>query len=105
MALNAPLYLNATVNPIGDVTSAACGFFKVIAELSYQVVAEIFLSAKFVFAGLRLVCNSDQTPCFFTVWKDPLNDGNEDVVLVICTTRNMSAAAIALRGGVLRRRL
>jgi hypothetical protein len=79
LALNAPLYLNATVNPIGDVTGAACGFFKVVTELSYPVVTEILLSAKFVFAGLRLVCNSDQTPCFCTVWKDPLDDGNEDV--------------------------
>jgi hypothetical protein len=67
LALNAPLYLNATVNPIGDVTGAACGFFKVVAELSYPVVTEILLSAKFVFAGLRLVCNSHQTPCFCTI--------------------------------------
>jgi hypothetical protein len=87
------------VNPVGDVTGAACGLFRVIVELSYPVVAEIFVSAKFVFAVLRLVRNSDQTPCFCTVWKDPLNDGNEDVVLIICTTRNTSAAASALRGG------
>ena len=83
MALNAPLYLNAMVNPIGDVTGAACEFFEAVAKLSYPVVAEIFLSVKFVFAGLCLVCNSDQTPCFCTIGKDPLNDGNEDVVLVV----------------------
>ena len=48
---------------------------------------EIFLSAKFVFAGFRLVRNSNQTPCFCTIWKDPLNDGNEDVVLVVWAAR------------------
>jgi len=72
--------------------------FEAIAKLSYPVVAEIFLSSKFVFAGLRRVRNSDQTPCFCTVWKDLLNDGNEDVVLVVCTTRNTSAAALRWGG-------
>ena len=87
------------MNPVGNVTGAACGFFKVIAELSYRVVAEIFLSVKFVFARRRSVHNSDLMPCFCTIWKDPLNDGNEDVVLIICMTGNMSTMAIALRGG------
>ena len=96
--LNVPLNLNAMVNLVSNVTGAACGFFEAVAKLSYPVVAEIFLGAKFVFAGLCLVCNSNQTPCFCTIGKDPLNDGNEDVVLVVCTTRNASAVAIVLRG-------
>ena len=43
-----------------------------IAKLPYPVVAEIFLSAKLMFAWLCLVSHSNQTSCLWTIWKNPL---------------------------------
>jgi hypothetical protein len=87
------------VNPVRDVTGAACRFFKVVTKFSYPVVMEICLGAKFVLAGLCLVHNSNKTSCFRAIWYDPLNDRDEDVVLIVSMTTNVAAKSIALREG------